>query len=608
MKRSSKKKTTKEEVVETSSEEIAESPAESVAETVSDDVTTTDETTATESETPVLAETVEFSTADVVSSEDETPATEAETAEEVEAKTDEEDADELPKTVEISAVKTVAASAGASSGISAATKGLVVLLVIFALGAGLLYWKVKHGAGHAMMELNGLNKAEMELLLKDANPMMLKRLADDPELKKQQLDNLKQLFALANAAKKEGLTKDEKIRGELDNINIELTAVNYDREINKDKGSMPPFGFIGEDRVKEFWGEGQSEPSGFQGFLAKFGIGEVAKYARRQKEFDTFLNTKIELAKASGQIKEDLVPSEEDIKQAKDYFAKTRIYYEEAKEKMPTMSEDFRKKTEISIKLQQASYLSRLYAQKVLAEKVKVTDEDIQKYLSEHPELDSAAKKTKAEEILARAKNGEDFAKLADEFSEDPGNTDPATQKKKGGLYENITAGAFMPEFEQAALALEPGQIAPNLVETTYGYHIIKLEKKGETKGADGQMKPSYNVRHILISTGVQDPDNPTGGAVPVKEYVSQKLEADKQEIILKQIMDENPVVIADDFEIPQVSDEQMQQQMQQMMQQQQMQQQQNPQMQQQTNTSSNTTSNTTTTKTPVKKTQTNKK
>ena len=329
-----------------------------------------------------------------------------------------------------------------------------------------------------------------------------------------------------------------------------------------------------------------------------------AENRRRQAEFDKFLSTKIELAKASGQIKEDLVPTEEDIKQAKDYFAKTRIYYDEAQEKMPSLGEDFRRKTEIAVKLQQASYLSRLYAQKNLAEKVKVTDEDIQKYLAEHPELDQSTKRTKAEEILNRAKAGEDFAKLATEFTDDPGSKD------KGGLYENITAGQFMPEFEQAALALEPGQISPNLVETTYGYHIIKLEKKSETKDAQtGQMKPSFNVRHILISTGIENPENPMGGPMPVKEFVTAKLEGDKEKEVLAKILADNPVEIADDFEIPKVSDEEMQQMMQQQMQQ--MQQQQNPQVQTDSTTTSNraTTSNkATTVNTPVKKPESNKK
>ena len=548
MKRSSKKKNDEiSETIETSSDEIVEG-VETTA--------VTDETVELSSET--------VGSKNIIDTEVEEM---AEKIAEVEAKDKADLKAKLPKTVEISNAKTVAAGAN-SGGMSASMKGLAVLAVIFALGAGLLFWSVKNAAGHGNVELNGLNKSELELLLKDANPMMLKRLADDPEMKKKQLENLKQLFALANAAKKEGLVTD-KVKKELDNINIELTAVNYDREINKAETQMPPFGFLGEDRVKAFWGDGQAEPTGFQGFLGKVGLGDAAVYQRREREFDEFLKTKIELAKASGQVKEDIVPSEDDIKQAREYFAKTRIYYQEAKEKMPTMSEDFRKKTNISIKLQQASYLSRLYAEKVLTEKAKVTDADIEKYISEHPELDQSAKKKTAEDVLARVKNGEDFTKLAKEFSEDPGSKD------KGGLYEGVTIGQFMPEFEKAALELEPGQVSPNLVETSYGFHIIKLEKKGEKKGADGKMAPSYDARHILINTGFQDPENPMGGPMPIKEYVTQKLETEKQKAILDKIIADNPVEIAEDFEIPKVSDEEMQKQMQQQMQ---MMQQQNPQ------------------------------
>jgi len=78
--------------------------------------------------------------------------------------------------------------------------------------------------------------------------------------------------------------------------------------------------------------------------------------------------------------------------------------------------------------------------------------------------------KKKAEDILQKVKNGEDFAKLAGENSEDTGSA------QYGGDYV-FGKGKMDNAFETAAFGLEPGQTS-GLVETTIGYHIIKLEEK----------------------------------------------------------------------------------------------------------------------------------
>ncbi len=79
-----------------------------------------------------------------------------------------------------------------------------------------------------------------------------------------------------------------------------------------------------------------------------------------------------------------------------------------------------------------------------------------------------AAAKAKAEKIMARAQAGEDFAKLAKDTSED------ASNKESGGQLPPFSRGQMVPEFEQAAFALSPGQIA-GPVKTQFGYHVIKL-------------------------------------------------------------------------------------------------------------------------------------
>ena len=373
-----------------------------------------------------------------------------------------------------------------------------------------------------------ITQEEISLLLLDlaeVNSTILDGLRDDPELRRAQLDDLKQLLAFAAEAVRVGIVKEPRHQAELENLRLETIAVHYDRHINQSK-TGPSFSSITDAEVTAYWGEDRGSK-----------LSPAVKRARAAK-FEQFLNTKLSLLKADHPGMDKPI-SEEERKQARDIFAKIQIYAAEYARRLPVLPLSLRKRTNLRVKLQQAQFLARVLSKRIASE-VAASDDEIADYLEEHPEFDSTSQRTKAEEILARAKAGEDFAKLANEFSEDPGNKNQSNEPQ-GGLYQNVARGVFVPPFEAAALALEPGQIFPDLVESDFGYHIIKLERKSDT----------YDVRHILIATTVDDPDDPDRGSTPVRQHVRKLIEDEKEKTILDNLIVTNKISVPNDFIVP---------------------------------------------------------
>src|SRR6202000_463070 len=89
-----------------------------------------------------------------------------------------------------------------------------------------------------------------------------------------------------------------------------------------------------------------------------------------------------------------------------------------------------------------------------------------------------AEKKKEMEDILKQAKApGADFGELAKKYSEDPGSKD------KGGEY-TFHPGRMVKEFEDTAFSMKTNEIS-DIIETSYGYHIIKLSEKIPAKKVD---------------------------------------------------------------------------------------------------------------------------
>jgi len=87
------------------------------------------------------------------------------------------------------------------------------------------------------------------------------------------------------------------------------------------------------------------------------------------------------------------------------------------------------------------------------------------------------------ESYRQRIIKGESFSTLARLHSEDPGSA------AEGGMYQNISKGTMVAEFEAVAFKLKPAEIS-EVFETQYGFHIVQvIEKKGDAR----------DLRHILL-------------------------------------------------------------------------------------------------------------
>ncbi len=158
--------------------------------------------------------------------------------------------------------------------------------------------------------------------------------------------------------------------------------------------------------------------------------------------------------------------------------------------------------------------------------KVTVTDDDVKKFYDENPArfeqpeqvrishilfatldlntrlpLPEAQKETKrklAEEVVKRARAGEDFVKLVKEFSED------ASVKDSGGeITFDRGSRQLPPEFVAAAFSLSENQIS-DVITTVVGYHVVKMLEKTPAKMIE-LAKVSDRVKEVLTQQAIQE-------------------------------------------------------------------------------------------------------
>jgi peptidyl-prolyl cis-trans isomerase C len=391
------------------------------------------------------------------------------------------------------------------------TKVIAMMVLLGTLASGLLFVQCSSSSPKTVK----LTAQDMQLIFQELlPPQQQQQIASNPEERKKLVADIRKLLAVAQVAEQEGYAEQAELKGQL--------SFSVDRALNDAYKKKNPDAKVTDEEINAY-------------------------YATHPKEFDDFLQSNPRAAQqAQGPQKDEL----------KKQLGEFKVLAERARNE--GLERDGLTRLQILLTRSQAlasAYLGNLQKN---ADKL-VGDTDIEQYYKDHPAdfdeirvrhilistqpkpeaepesdapdakggkdkkpasqpkpltKDEARKKT--QELLERARKGEDFAKLANE------NTDDAASKGKGGEYDFFGHGKMVPEFEKAAFALKLGEISEP-VETEYGFHIIKLEERRTAASPTTDEK--------------------------VKQQIVEKLKQEKIEARIEEIAASSDVVVPEDFD-----------------------------------------------------------
>jgi len=390
-------------------------------------------------------------------------------------------------------------------------KVIAMMLLLGMLASGLLFVQCSSSSPKTVK----LTPRDMQLIFQElVPPQQQQQIASDPEERKKLAADIRKLLAVAHVADQEGYAEHAELKTQL--------AFQLDRALNDAYRKKNPDAKVGDDEINAY-------------------------YAGHPKDFDDFLQGNPRAAQqAQGAQRDEL----------KKQLGEFKVIAERAR-KEGLDREDL---TRLQILLTRSQALAGAYLGDLQKNADKlVADGDVEQYYKDHPadfdeirvrhilistqpkpdnpdesapkdSKDSKDKKPadkpktltkdearkKTQDLLDRARKGEDFAKLATENSDDPGSKD------KGGEYDFFGRGKMVPEFDKAAFALKPGEIS-DLVETQFGFHIIKLEERRSAASPDADEK--------------------------VRQQILEKLKQEKIEARIEEITSSSEVFVPDDFE-----------------------------------------------------------
>lgn len=393
-------------------------------------------------------------------------------------------------------------------GMTTTTKALIAAAVAVLFSAGLIVWQVQARRASAI----NITSEDMKHIVETLPPQQQAMLASSEEERKKLAKDLRELLAVAEEAKAAGIDKTPEIRRQLEINRAQVIAQSYAEKQQKTAGVTTPEQLVSDAEVDAF-----------------------LKEAGQEQKFNDFVKD----AEAANPTMTQKLEGEQRTQLMKQW---ARLFVVERKGRAAGVDKE--KETQLQMMLQDARLLANKYFKDKMLPKIKATDQEIDAYIAAHPELDPSKARAKAEDVLKRARAGEDFSALAKEFSTDPGSKD------KGGDLGWFGRGQMMKEFEDAAYSLQPGQIS-DIVETKYGFHIIKLDERRTADGQDGKPEEQVHARHILIKAGgSEEASNPFAPPQSGRDQARAAVEEEKQKKVLAEIVARTPVTVAENFEV----------------------------------------------------------
>jgi peptidyl-prolyl cis-trans isomerase C len=382
-------------------------------------------------------------------------------------------------------------------------KVIAAIVVVFVLGGALIWGQLLASKSKKLV----LTAQDMEVLVGQVlPPAQQAQFASDPEKRKELAKNLKQILAVGRAAEQEGYADRPDIKSQL--------SFEVDKSLRAAYQKKNPDFKVSDEDVAAY---NQQHPDEFRSFL------------------EANPNFK---AQAQGAQAE----------QMKQIFGQIKVMAERARRE----GLDSDKATELQILLSRNQLLAQAYFEDLQKNSDKlVTDADVEEYYNSHPEefeevrarhilvstkpttsdadegddkggkkepksLSKEEARKKAQALLDRVHKGEDFARLAQENSDDPGS------KVKGGDLGYFSRGMMVGQFQDTAFKMKPGETS-EVIETDYGFHIIRVEDRRTSQASDPQ----------------------------TRQKITAKVQQDKLKNKIDEITAKSNVEVADDFQLP---------------------------------------------------------